>query len=63
MSCRRSLFPASKGGIELVWDSGVLIGFPMVDMKVTLFDGAYHEELQHNCLRDRRPQCHARSRG
>jgi elongation factor G len=30
-------------GVQSVWDSGVLIGFPMVDMKVTLFDGAYHE--------------------
>jgi translation elongation factor EF-G len=22
-----------------VWDAGVLIGFPMVDAKVTLYDG------------------------
>ena len=29
--------------MQSVWDSGVLIGFPMVDMKVTLYDGDYHE--------------------
>ncbi|MDH4012363.1 MAG: elongation factor G, partial [Desulfobacterales bacterium] len=26
-----------------VWATGMLIGFPMVDMKVTLNDGAFHE--------------------
>ena len=31
-------------GVQSVWDSGVLIGYPMIDTKVTLFDGAYHEE-------------------
>jgi elongation factor G len=30
-------------GVQSVWDSGVLIGFPMIDMKVTLLDGSYHE--------------------
>ena len=35
--------PGVEKGVQSVWDSGVLIGFPMVDMKVTLFDGAYHE--------------------
>ncbi|MFZ0854282.1 MAG: hypothetical protein WAO08_34415 [Hyphomicrobiaceae bacterium] len=35
--------PGVEKGVKLVWDFGVLIGFPMVDMKVTLFDGAYHE--------------------
>jgi elongation factor G len=29
--------------VKSVWDSGVLIGFPMVDTRVTLFDGAFHE--------------------
>jgi elongation factor G len=29
-------------GVQSVWDCGVLIGFPMVDMKVTLIDGAFH---------------------
>ena len=39
----KEFIPGVEKGIESVWDSGVLIGFPMVDMKVTLFDGAYHE--------------------
>ena len=30
-------------GVQSVWDSGVLIGFPMVATKVVLFDGDYHE--------------------
>ena len=60
----KEYIPGVEKGIESVWDSGVLIGFPMVDMKATLFDGAYHEvELQHHCLRDRGPQRHARGCG
>lgn len=39
----KEYFPGVEKGIQSVWDSGVLIGFPMVDMKVTLFDGAFHE--------------------
>ena len=37
----KEYIPALKANWR--WDNGVLIGFPMVDMKVTLFDGAYHE--------------------
>ena len=33
-SCRRSTFPVSRRACRAVWDTGVLIGFPMVDMKV-----------------------------
>jgi elongation factor G len=36
--------PGVEKGVRSVWDSGVLIGSPMVDMKVTLYDGAYHHE-------------------
>jgi elongation factor G len=39
----KEYIPGVEKGIQSVWDSGVLIGFPMVDMKVTLFDGDYHE--------------------
>ncbi len=39
----KEFIPGVEKGIRSVWDSGVLIGFPMVDMKVVLFDGAYHE--------------------
>ncbi len=39
----KEYIPGVEKGVESVWDSGVLIGFPLVDMKVTLTDGAYHE--------------------
>jgi elongation factor G len=39
----KEYIPGVEKGINSVWDNGVLIGFPMVDMKVSLFDGAYHE--------------------
>ena len=39
----KEYIPGVEKGINSVWESGVLIGFPMVDTKVTLYDGAYHE--------------------
>jgi elongation factor G len=39
----KEYIPGVEKGIQSVWDAGVLIGFPMVDTKVTLNDGAYHE--------------------
>ena len=39
----KEYIPGVEKGVNSVWDNGVLIGFPMVDMKVTLFDGAFHE--------------------
>ena len=39
----KEFIPAVEKGIRSVWDAGVLIGFPMVDTKVTLYDGDYHE--------------------
>ena len=39
----KEYIPGVEKGVQSVWDSGVLIGFPMVDMKVTLFDGDFHE--------------------
>ena len=39
----KEYIPGVEKGINSVCDSGVLIGFPMVDTKVTLYDGAYHE--------------------
>jgi elongation factor G len=39
----KEYIPGVEKGVESVWSNGVLIGFPMVDMKVTLFDGAFHE--------------------
>jgi elongation factor G len=42
-SVPKEYIPGVDKGVHSVWDSGVLIGFPMVDTRVTLFDGAYHE--------------------
>ncbi len=39
----KEYIPGVEKGIKSVWSTGVLIGFPMVDIKATLFDGAYHE--------------------
>ncbi len=33
----------SEKGVREAMDKGVVAGFPMVDMKVTLYDGSYHE--------------------
>ncbi len=35
--------PAVEKGIEEVMDEGVLAGYPIVNIKVTLYDGSYHE--------------------
>jgi elongation factor G len=35
--------PGVERGLESVLDCGVLSGFPVVDLKVTLIDGAYHD--------------------
>jgi elongation factor G len=39
----KEFIPGVQKGVQSIWDTGVLIGFPLVDMKVTLVDGAYHE--------------------
>ena len=39
----REYIPAVDKGIKEALDSGVMAGFPVVDVKVTLVDGSYHE--------------------
>ncbi|MGH7821923.1 MAG: elongation factor G [Candidatus Binatia bacterium] len=39
----REYIPAVEKGIKEALDNGVLAGYPVVDVKVTLFDGSYHE--------------------
>jgi len=39
----REYIPAVDKGIQEAMDTGVLAGFPVVDFKVTLIDGSYHE--------------------
>jgi elongation factor G len=39
----KEFIPAVQRGIGEALESGVLAGFPMQDVKVTLYDGTYHE--------------------
>ena len=39
----RDYIPAVQKGIEEAMQNGPLLGFPIVDMKVSLYDGSYHE--------------------
>ena len=39
----REYIPAVEKGLKEAQNSGVMAGFPVVDVKVTLFDGSYHE--------------------
>ncbi|MGH1538062.1 MAG: elongation factor G [Gammaproteobacteria bacterium] len=38
----REFWPAVQKGFEMMMDEGVLAGFPCLDVKVTLMDGAFH---------------------
>ena len=42
-SVPREFIPAVRKGLEDTLPNGVLAGFPVVDVKVTLFDGSYHD--------------------
>jgi elongation factor G len=42
-SVPKEYIPGVEKGLNSVLSSGPLIGFPVVDLKVTLIDGAYHE--------------------
>ncbi|TNE36309.1 MAG: elongation factor G [Alphaproteobacteria bacterium] len=42
-SVPREYIPGVQKGIESVKDNGVLAGFPMIDFKATLIDGASHD--------------------
>ena len=39
----RDFIPAVEKGLNETLPNGVLAGFPVVDVKVTLFDGSYHD--------------------
>ncbi len=39
----KEYIPAVEKGIKEAADTGVLAGYPVVDMKITLFDGSFHE--------------------
>jgi len=42
-SVPREFIPAVEKGLNETLPNGVLAGFPVVDVKVTLFDGSYHD--------------------
>jgi elongation factor G len=42
-SIPKEYVPAVKKGVEEALDSGIRAGFPVVDIKVALFDGSYHD--------------------
>ena len=39
----KEYIPAVDAGIQGAMNAGVVAGFPVVDVKVTLYDGSYHE--------------------
>lgn len=39
----KEYIPAVEAGIREAMESGVVAGYPVVDVQVTLFDGSYHE--------------------
>jgi len=42
-SVPKEYIPAVKKGVEEALDTGIRAGFPVVDIKVTIFDGSYHD--------------------
>ncbi len=42
-SVPREYFAAVEKGIKEATDNGILAGYPVVDVKATLYDGSYHE--------------------
>jgi elongation factor G len=39
----KEYIPAVRHGVEEALASGILAGFPVIDLKVTLYDGSFHE--------------------
>ncbi len=39
----REYIPVTDKGLQEAMETGVLAGFPMIDVKATLFDGSYHD--------------------
>nr|WP_041439689.1 elongation factor G [Thermovibrio ammonificans] len=39
----KEYIPAVEAGVREAMETGVVAGYPMTDIKVTLFDGSYHE--------------------
>ena len=39
----REYIPAVQQGVEEAMENGVLAGYPLIDVKATLYDGSYHD--------------------
>ncbi len=39
----REYIPAVQAGIEEAMQNGLIAGYPLIDMKATIFDGSYHD--------------------
>ena len=53
----KEFIPGVEKGLESAKENGLLAGFPVIDFKATLIDGAYHDvDSQRAGLRDRRPR-------
>jgi len=39
----KEFIPAVEAGVREAMESGVLAGYPLIDIKATLYDGSYHE--------------------
>src|SRR5699024_11863379 len=39
----REYIPSVQHGIEESMENGVLAGYPLIDIKATLYDGSYHD--------------------
>ena len=39
----REFIPSIENGVREAMETGILAGFPLVDVKITLIDGSYHE--------------------
>ena len=39
----REYIPVTDKGLQEAMETGILAGFPMIDVKATLFDGSYHD--------------------
>ncbi|MGB0757029.1 MAG: elongation factor G [Patescibacteria group bacterium] len=42
-SIPKEYIPAIEKGVKEALDNGVVAGYPLIDMKVTVYDGSYHE--------------------
>ena len=56
-SVPKEYIPGVEKGLEASRETGVLAGFPVIDFKVTLIDGAYHDvDFERAGVRNRRPR-------